>query len=528
MATGGRIPRATSASGREANGDDQRLAELRDLLLQPERDNWERLRERLEDPDKRAEDVGSVLAGAVKLSPDVELRRSLQPLMEEALKVSVQTHPKMLADALFPIIGAAIRKSIATELDAMLESLSQTLEQKFSARSLQWRWEAFRTRKPYMEVVLLRSLLYKVEQVFLIHRKTGIELQHVADPVAEAKDPEIVAGMLTALEDFVRDTVSGTDGGNLETFRVGEVGIVLAYGPELILSGIARGATPRVLNRKFQATVDAIEQEKAEELRSFSGEKSDFDSCRPQLEACLLGQGDPKEAAGISPMARVLLFGIPTLIVLALVGWGIYSYRAEHRWSAFEQLLNQQPGIVLTSTETHGGVHQFSGLRDPLAAKPADLLASTGLNPQKVAFHFEDFHSLEPRFADQRRYADLKDQLEKRAFRFKTGSSEIPAEQRFLLEDVASQVLALIQAGNAMGKTTHIEVRGNHDPLGAEQVNSTLARERAFAVQSAFISMGVPPARITAIAGDQAKETCSAVKEEERLLCRSASFSVRD
>jgi outer membrane protein OmpA-like peptidoglycan-associated protein len=190
--------------------------------------------------------------------------------------------------------------------------------------------------------------------------------------------------------------------------------------------------------------------------------------------------------------------------------------------------LNQQPGIVLTTTETRGGVHEFSGLRDPLAANPADLLASSGLNPQKVAFHFEDFHSLEPRFADQRRYADLKDQLEKRAFRFKTGSSEIPLEQRFLLEDVASQVLALIQAGNAMGKTVHIEVRGNHDPVGAEQVNSTLARERASAVQSAFISMGVPRARITAVAGDQAKETCSAVKEEERLLCRSASFTVRD
>jgi outer membrane protein OmpA-like peptidoglycan-associated protein len=521
-------PSGVGPSGREPNGDDKRLAELRDLLVGPERQNWERLRERLENPEKRTEDVGSVLAAAVEKSPEVELRRALQPLMEEALTVSVRTHPKMLADALFPIIGAAIRKSIATELDAMLESLSQTLEQKFSARSLQWRWEAFRTRKPYMEVVLLRSLLYKVEQVFLIHRKTGIELQHVADPGADAKDPEIVAGMLTALEDFVRDTVSGTDGGNLETFRVGEVGIVLAYGPDLILSGIARGATPRVLNRKFQATIDAIEQEKAQELRSFSGEKSDFDSCRPQLEACLLGQGDPKEAAGISPMARMLLFGIPALLVLALVGWGIYSYRTERRWSDFEQRMSQEPGIVLTTTESRGGVRQVYGFWDPLAKKPADLLASSGLDAQKVALHFKDFHSLEPQFADQRRFADLKDQVQKRAFRFKTGSSEIPPEQRFLLEDVASQVLALIQSGNALRKTVHIEVRGNHDPLGAEQVNSTLARERAMAVRNAFISMGVPSARVTAISEDQAKETCSAVKEEERLLCRSASFRVID
>jgi outer membrane protein OmpA-like peptidoglycan-associated protein len=212
--------------------------------------------------------------------------------------------------------------------------------------------------------------------------------------------------------------------------------------------------------------------------------------------------------------------------VLALVGWGIYSYRAERKWSNFEHQLSQQPGIVLTSIENRGGIHEISGLRDPLAQNPQALLALSGLEPQKAAFHFEDFHSLEPQFADQRRFADLKDQVQRRAFRFKTGSSEIPPEQRFLLEDVATQVLALIQSGNVLGKTVHIEVRGNHDPLGAEQVNSTLARERALAVQNAFVSMGVPSARVTAISEAQAKETCSAVKEEERLLCRSASFRV--
>ncbi len=74
---------------------------------------------------------------------------------------------------------------------------------------------------------------------------------------------------------------------------------------------------------------------------------------------------------------------------------------------------------------------------------------------------------------------DLKDQLQKRAFRFKTGSSEIPPEQRFLLEDVASQVLELIQVGDKIGKTARVEVRGNHDPVGSEDLNSTLAKGRA-------------------------------------------------
>src|ERR1035438_7617157 len=213
----------------------------------------------------------------------------------------------MLADALFPIFGKAIRKAITAELDGMLQSLSQTLEQRFSWRSLRWRWESIRTGKPYAEIVLLRSLLYRVEQVFLIHRKTGLLLQHVAMDTAATKDPEMVSGMLTAIQDFVRDSVSGAEGENLETVRMGDIGVVLTYGPDAILSGFGAGGPPRNLARVFQDTLDTIERQKAEALHSFDGDTAEFDSCRPQLKACLVGQGKPDQRKATSWAAGALL-----------------------------------------------------------------------------------------------------------------------------------------------------------------------------------------------------------------------------
>ncbi len=100
--------------------------------------------------------------------------------------------------------------------------------------------------------------------------------------------------MLTAIQDFVRDSVSGADS-NLETVRMGDIEVVLAYGPDAILAGFVRGVAPRKLSRVFQDTLDAIERKKAEALHTFSGDTSRFDSCRPQLQACLLGQGKPDE-----------------------------------------------------------------------------------------------------------------------------------------------------------------------------------------------------------------------------------------
>src|SRR5579862_1776164 len=345
----------TEGADQRPSSDDQPLAELRAILLGPDRAAWENLRQRMDNPSRRAEDVAGVLAEAVRLRSqghsDVKLRRALQPLLEEALQLSVQSNPRMLADALFPIFGKAIRKAITAELDGMLQSLSQTLEQNVSWRSVRWRWEALRTGRHYAEIVVLRSLLYRVEQVFLIHRDSGLLLQHVSAAPAgapETKDPEMVSGMLTAIQDFVHDSVSGAESQNLEPIRMGEIEVVLAYGPDAILAGFVRGVAPRNLSRVFQDTLDAIEQKKAEALHTFSGDTSRFDSCRPQLEACLLGQGRPDKHSTGSWGARALLFGLPILLLLLLGGWWIYSSAVERRFANFAHQLEGEPGIVLT------------------------------------------------------------------------------------------------------------------------------------------------------------------------------------
>jgi hypothetical protein len=521
----------TDGANQRPSASEEPLAELRAILLGPDRAAWESMRQRLDNPSRRAEDVAGVLADAVRLRSrlhsDVKLRRALQPIIEEALQLSVQSNPRMLADALFPIFGKAIRKAITSELDGMLQSLSQTLEQSFSWRSLRWRWESFTTRRPYAEIVVLRSLLYRVEQVFLIHRNSGLLLQHVVSLGAtgrDTKDPEMVSGMLTAIQDFVRDSVSGVDN-NLETVRMGEIEVVLAYGSDAILAGFVRGVAPRRLRRVFQDTLDAIEHKKAEALHTFSGDTSPFESCRPQLQACLLGHGRPDERRKGSLGARALLYGLPLLLLFALAGWWIYAAAVERRWTNFAHRLEAEPGIVLTHTEKRGSKFFIAGLRDPLAPDPIALLPAK-MSSNQVEFHWEEYHSLDPRFAAQRRLTDLKEDLEKRVFRFATGSAEVPPEQRFLLEDVGAQMNLLIQSASALGKNVQIEVRGNHDPVGTEAFNSVLARLRAENVRTALAILGVPLARLTAVPEDLQKETCSAVKEEERMFCRSASFRV--
>ena len=94
-------------------------------------------------------------------SADPELARALAPPVEKAITASVRRDPKPLADAIFPIIGPAIRKAVAASLAAMVESMNRTLEHSVSWRAIRWRLEARRTGRTFGEVVLLHTLLYR-------------------------------------------------------------------------------------------------------------------------------------------------------------------------------------------------------------------------------------------------------------------------------------------------------------------------------------------------------------------------------
>ena len=176
------------------------LAQLRQILVGPEQTQLNQLQHRLDDDELAAQHVSRVLPEAIVLrEQDVELTKALAPMIEESLKVSVRKNPQNLVDAIFPVMGPAIRKSIAENLRALLQSFNRTLEHSLSMRSLKWRLEALRTGKPLAEIILLHTLLYRVEQVFLIHASNGLLLQHVAAKSVEAQDGDMISAMMTAI-----------------------------------------------------------------------------------------------------------------------------------------------------------------------------------------------------------------------------------------------------------------------------------------------------------------------------------------
>ena len=110
------------ASGVDASKEVSDLERLRRLLMGPEQDEVRQLHRRLEDPKIRAQDISRVLPEAIVLrsSQDKQIARALEPITEESIKASIRKNRSILVEALFPVMGPAIRKAITSTIRAMI------------------------------------------------------------------------------------------------------------------------------------------------------------------------------------------------------------------------------------------------------------------------------------------------------------------------------------------------------------------------------------------------------------------------
>jgi outer membrane protein OmpA-like peptidoglycan-associated protein len=558
---------------------EENLVELRRLLLGPWQTELSRLKQRLDDPRLHAREVGGILPDAIVLrsGQDARLTTALAPTVEEILKASVKRDPRTLVNALFPVMGPAIRKAIFETVKRMIQSFDQIIGQSFSWQGLKWRAEAFRAGKSFGEVALRHSLLYQVEQVFLIHKETGLLLQHVVTEWAAAQEPDMVSGMLTAIQDFVHDSFRTEREDTLDAVQVGELTIWIEQGPLAVIAGVIRGNPPEELRLLFEEALENIHLEQTQALESFKGDAAPFEAARHYLDSCLRAQYKPGKQK-VSPLSLVILGAL--VVILGL--WSFYSVQSNLRWAAFLKKLSADPGVVIIEAGKRDGMRFISGLRDPLATDPSDLLKEAKIDPKQVIFRWEPYYALNDRFIlmrakqllnppatvflkfengvlsvegsashqwirefrgrppaipgimrfqgndlidqDLEELAAAKTGLEKTVIRFETNTTRLLPDQIEKLGDLVAQTQRLQFLSMLVGVGLHIEVVGHADASGLEAENLKLSQKRADEILSLLLSKGIDPAILTAVGVGSKQPVRQELSEQDRGFNRSATF----
>jgi outer membrane protein OmpA-like peptidoglycan-associated protein len=559
--------------------------ELRRLMFGAEQEQLSELQARLDDTARLAADVSRALPDAVKLrsAEDRKLIQALSPPVVESLKFAARRSPQRLSEALFPVIGPAVRKAIAHAFSRMTEAINQTLEYSLSPRSLKWRLEAWRTGRKFGEIVLYHTLLYRVEQVFLIHRETGLMLQHVAAEAVVAQDADLVSAMLTAIQDFVRDSFGAEQGDALEGLKFGELSVWVEQGPQATVAAVIRGFAPAHLRPALQSALEEIHREQGEALEIFAGDAAAFEASRPALEECLLAQyqsparQEPRRERGVT-------LAVAAVALVALLAWGFFAVRERRRWDALVARLKAERGIVVTEAGRSGGKYYVRGLRDPLAADPQSFVAPAQLDPADVVMQWEPYHSLHADFvlararaaleppptvtlsltdgmlsargaastewlAEAKRLAraipgvtkfvadggallrGLQAAIENESLRFVAKSAELLPGQEAALRALVRGVGEMDEAAQAAGQDVLIRAVGHTDSTGTKDTNLTLSRERAARALAALAAHGLTPQQLkrTRLAAEGVADLSPAraeATERDREANRRVSFRV--
>ena len=523
--------------------------------------------------------VADVVAEALqkRAEKDDKVSDVLAPTIDHAISSSIDQDPKKLAESLYPIMGPAIRKSISETLQQMLENFNQLLEESLSPKSLRWRFDAWRTGRSYSELVMLNTLEYQIEQVFLIHRETSLLIQHQLSDLADAKDPDMVSGMFSAIQDFIEDSFA-TDGTNeLNTLRLGDLTVVIQRGPSAVVAAVVRGRVPENLRTDIIQLLESLHSRKRAQLHNYSGDPDDFLDIEPDVRRLL--QTEKKQAK--EEKRKIPWLALVAIAILSC-GYGYWYWLGETIATEQQRLLaklESEPGLVVMKSSLSRSQFSATLLSDPDAIDPGQV-TNDAAGEFSISLDRIPYLSLDPEIIQRRAIRVLQpenstaieivgrsvhlsgiatvdwmaradnlwpgitgadgyvtssvqivdpaldeinqliNQIESFYFEFAKGESDIDATQQ-AFSALTQDIRTLISRSIAYGRPAFIDVVGFTDATGTDRINRIIGTERANRVTQELIENGVPGQHLRAHnSQDYESSTVSDIgdRRETRLL----------
>ena len=525
------------------------LDQLKELLFGAEKQALDSISERVERREIRTADVADILPEAIHQShqKDGELVESLTQPVGECVQRALRDEPETYADALYPVMGPAIRKSIMHALRNFSQQINEAVEHSVSPTGLKWRWQASRAGIPFGEYVLQKTMLYRVEQAYLISRENGLLVDHVHHELSKIKDSDAVSAMFTAIQDFVKESFSPDRTGRLESADMGEFTLWAVHGPHALLVCVIRGVPPKSLRAELSAILERIHFRYGDAIRDYKGDTSTTPDVEVELERCL--RFEAREVSGEArrgpPIQIVILL---LLLVAAAAFFGVRSWMYSQQQERLDAALNATPGLYVTNIDRSGKNFVVRGLKDPLAADVVDVAESVDIPADRLTVSMLPFQSLQPeilaaraarmfgqpesvdfsvsgttlevsgeapsawrqtlqsRFrslagvealdvsrltaSDRQEFLKRVASLDQSKFFFESGVDLVEGDENRLRE-FASELANLLDDARGLAYSVAVTARGSTDSIGDAATNAALADRRATFAAGVLASAGV-------------------------------------
>lgn len=301
----------------DSSGGDPSLETLREILTGSQRRRIEELEAEVDALKQQLDDKDALIA-------------TITPVLGDAIRRRIAEAREEMIEALYPIIGQLVVRAVSEAVRDLARTVDAQVRTSFSVRSIWWRLRARLGGASAAEASLRQALPFRVAEVFLIHRETGLLLRHLSQTVSDQADLEIIGAMLTAIRDFAADAFGRGAEGELDAIEHGEHRILIEAAEHAYLAVVADGVEPSGFRAVMRERLIEIEHAHAATLRHYDGNAQSFAAADQPLRS-LMGSPEPP---GMSRSQVGLLAGVTALLVLCLAGAclaGRWAWRAMSR-----------------------------------------------------------------------------------------------------------------------------------------------------------------------------------------------------
>ena len=218
-------------------------------------------------------------------------------------------HSEKFVGYLYPLLDSLVIKSVTAFITELLEKTNTLIENSLTIKGLTWRFKAWQSGVTFSQYAASQAFAFRVEQVFLMHRETGLLLHSVSLDLGLQADAEMISSMLTAINDFVSDSfITHTDNNqnnshqqNLDVVRTDDFTLLIKQGPKASVVAAITGNMPQGVANQLQKTLEEIHKLYNEELDNFEGDSIPFDNSEHQLRDCLMVELKPEQITNKRP-----------------------------------------------------------------------------------------------------------------------------------------------------------------------------------------------------------------------------------
>ncbi len=127
-----------------------------------------------------------------------------------------------------------------------------------------------------------------VDEVFLM-TNDGLLLKHYTRRLRPDQDTDIMAGMLTAVQNFIKESFDEA-GGRLNEIRFEHYDILISHGKNVVIAAIISTKKPERLRDQLKNATDDIEIQLGERIKAWSGDRKELGDVDTIMKKFLSGK----------------------------------------------------------------------------------------------------------------------------------------------------------------------------------------------------------------------------------------------